>query len=136
MSEYVVELGGAKRKLIYTLKERRELEKRFSCGLLELLQKKVLPTIEVEGKTIATGGGELDAQLTVLFMGLRHGGKALTEEKVEEWVQEGVGKGAHIIEYLVPACGAVWASGVLGRVIDIQAQQEEEGKGQAEPAPA
>lgn len=130
MSDYVIELGGAKRELRYTKDERKELERKYSCGLLELINKRILPTEVGENKAVQwTGGGEWEPQVTLIYFGLRHYGKKVTYQVVEEWIDEHVQKGGHIVEFLAVVIAAVWASGVLGKVVDVKA---DEGKDPAE----
>lgn len=126
--EYAVELGGQPRTLRYTKNERKQLEKRFGCGLFELVTQQVFPC---DQDNRPTGGGTWAAQIAVLHAGLKHAGPAVTETRVETWVDDHIDKDGHVITLLAPAVNAMWAQGVFGMKLDVAELDDDEGKGAA-----
>ena len=133
MEAFTVELGGAERVLKYTIKERREMEKRFGCSLLDLMIKRAFP---YDDKGNPTGAGEWEPQMALLYYGLRHAGKSMTESKVEEWVTDAINHERNVHEFVITCVAAIFASGVLGFIKDFRAKPEDEEPGKAESAEA
>lgn len=121
------------RELRYTRAERLEFEKRcrhFGLGgMKEILFKKVFP-IEPDpnndNKPTPTAGGDLEAQILLIWLGIRHNNKSLiTEEWVGEKLDLAVKEGRPMVDFVAKAVNAVMASGVLGFVYEHFVQEEE-----------
>ena len=125
MKVYSFDFGGKVREFKYTSAERRVLESRFGVGLGELIQKQVL-AVDADGRP--TLGGREEQTVALIHAGLKHGGSAVTETRVREWLEAEVTSKGHWMEVVSTACLAVMASGVLG--YRYEAPEDEEGKEQ------
>jgi hypothetical protein len=116
--EYSFALGGQVRVFKYRREERRMLEARFGKGLKELIYEDCMP---VDEKRRPTGGGKDEAQIALLWAGLKYGGGAVDETRVASWVDEYItsNPGNTILAPLAHAIGAIWASGILGTVLEM-----------------
>ena len=132
------------RVLKYTRAERVEFEKRFRHfglpGMKDILYERVFPIKPDpanDNKPMATGGGDLEAQICLIWLGIRHNNpKRITEEQVGEWLDLAVEEGRPIVGFVATAVNAVMASGVLGFKYERDAIEEEEetvGEGKASP---
>lgn len=141
---YTVALPKQPRELRYTRAERLDFERRFRdrglSGMKEILDKLVLPTRDLgNGKREITLGGDLEAQETLVWLGLRHI-NGITEKRVAEWLDVAAKEeGRPMIQFVAPAVAAVFASGVLGYVYEYKVETEEEvapateGKAEGDP---
>jgi hypothetical protein len=130
---YTVDLPVTQtRELRYTRAERLEFEKRCRhfglAGMKDILFKKVFP-VEPDpandNKPTPTGGGDLEAQILLVWLGIRHNSKALTEERVADLLELAVKEGRPTVTFVAQAVNAVMASGVLGFVWDGAVVEEE-----------
>lgn len=121
--EYFVELGGKKRLVRYTRKERLEIEQRFDCDIKDFVYAKAFPL--VDGKP--TLGGRLEAQEALIYFGLRHNGPKVTEDWVSKELEAVVAAGGSIYKPLSEAIVGMLASGVMGWNPPITTDEEEGG---------
>lgn len=120
------------RELKYTRAERLEFERRCRhfnlAGMKDILYKRVFP-IEPDpsndNKPTATGGGDLEAQTLLIWLGIRHNSKSLTEERVAELLDLAVKEGRPMVSFVAQAVNAVMASGILGFVYEKAVEEEE-----------
>jgi hypothetical protein len=134
---------ATERTLKYTSAERMEFEKRFRFfnlpGMQGIILEKVFPqkpNPNNDNKPEYTGDGDMEAQNVLIWLGLRHIGKHITEEKVTAWLDLAVTEGRSRPHFIAAAVNAVIASGVLGYVQPEPAVVEEEvaeGTGGKEP---
>ncbi len=109
---YSINLGSAtERELRYSQKDREEFEERFGEGMWTTIKRHVLALNEDDEPT---PGGMLKAQRALLWFGLRHAGKKVTEEAVGQWLTDAVAKGENVLGLYQTATAAVLESGVLG----------------------
>lgn len=120
------------RELKYTRAERLEFEKRCRhfglAGMKEIIFKKVFPVEpdpNNDNKPTPTGGGDLEAQILLIWLGIRHCSKTLTEERVAELLDLAVKEGRPHVTFVAQAVNAVMSSGVLGFVFDGHFEEEE-----------
>jgi len=125
------------RELRYQRAERYEFEKRFRHfnlpGMKEILFEKVFPIMpdpNDDDKMQPTGGGDLEAQICFLWLGIRHHNpKRITEEQVADWVDLAMEEGRPTVSLVARAINAALASGVLGYIYEAPDPEEEpEGK--------
>ncbi len=122
------------RELKYTRDERREFEKRCRhfglAGMKEILFERVFPIKpdpNNDNKPTPTGGGDDEAQVLLLWLGLRHiNPRLITEQWVSEKLDQAIKEGRPMVTFVAQAVNAVMASGVLGFVFDGTAAVEEE----------
>jgi hypothetical protein len=136
---------ATERELRYQRAERVEFEKRFRHfglpGMKDIIFERVFPIKPDptrDNKPYPTGGGDLEAQYTLIYLGLRGGGslaKHITEEKVNEWIDLSIKEGRPLVGMVATCVNAVMASGVLGFMYEHDAvveEETEEGEGKAE----
>lgn len=122
------------RELRYTRVERQEFEKRFRHfglpGMKEIIFEKVLPikpNPADDNKLVPTGGGDYEAQVALIWMGIRHNAKHLiTEEWVADKLEVAIKEGRPQILFVIDAVNAVLASGVLGYIYEGRVAEIEE----------
>lgn len=133
MKQFYADLGGQSRPFRYKLSDRIEIENRFGCGLMELIRDKVFPT-DPHGKFL--GGGMLSVQIALLWVGLRHANpRRVTEAAITEWLSAIIEADGSVFAPINEAMRAVFASGVLGKAVDISDDEPDESKVQAETDP-
>lgn len=129
------------RELRYGRDERKEFEKRFRHfglgGMRELLYTKVFPVKpdpDDDNKLRPTGGGDYEAQIALIWMGIRHhNSKLITEDWVADKIDFAIREeGRPMVLFVAQAVNAVNASGVLGYVYEATAVVKDE----EEAAPA
>jgi len=130
--EFSANLGGKKRIFKYTMRERSRIEEQFGKGLMELVKSDLIPNDEAG---VPTGGGRLKVQVALIHAGIRHGGKAVTLERVNEWLEQYVAHGGIVQEIYAQCALAIMSSGALGFVYEQDDEEEEDagdGEGKAE----
>ena len=126
------------RELRYTRAERLEFEKRCRhfglAGMKEILFKKVFPVEpdpHNDNKPTPTGGGDLEAQILLVWLGIRHNNKSLiTEDWTADKLDLAVKEGRPMLVHVASAVNAVMASGVLGFVYESPVVEEEPAQGE------
>ncbi len=122
------------RALKYTRVERMEFEKRcrhFNLpGMKEIIYDRVFP-IKVDpandNKPTPTGGGDLEAQILLIWLGIRHNNRQLiTEDWVGDKLDLAIQEGRPMIDFVARAVNAVMSSGILGFVWEQYVEVEEE----------
>lgn len=135
MAEFTCVLGGRDRTFKYTKKERVEYEARFKSGMWETIRKQVLALDENDEPT---PGGMVEAQHSLVWLGLRHSGPKVTESNVGDWLEKLVADGGNVFAIYTTAATAVLASGVLGYryepAADEEADPKEKADAQTEPS--
>ncbi len=122
------------RELRYTRAERLEFEKRcrhFGLpGMKEIIYDKVFPIKpdpNNDNKPTPTGGGDLEAQILLVWLGIRHNNKQLiTEEWTADKLDVAVNEGRPQVSFVAQAVNAVMASGILGFKWEHFVEEEEE----------
>ena len=131
---YTVDLPVTQsRELRYTQAERLEFEKRcrhFNLpGMKEIIFDKVFPIRPdptQDNKPTPTGGGDLEAQILLIWLGIRHNNtNRITEKAVADWLELAVKEGRPMLVFVAQAVNAVMASGVLGFVFEGIVEEEE-----------
>ncbi len=131
---YTVDLPVTQSRVLkYTRAERMEFEKRCRhfglAGMKEILYKRVFP-IEPDpnrdNQPTPTGGGDLEAQILIVYLGLRHiDPKRITEERVAEWIDTAIQEDRPMLPIVATAVNAVMASGILGYKFNGFVEEEE-----------
>jgi hypothetical protein len=125
---------ATERVLRYTLEDREELEKRFRHfglpGLREIIFERITPVRPNplrDGRLEFTGGGDLEAQRVLIWVGIRHNNpKRITEEAVKDWLRLAVQEeGRSMFELVTRAVHAVGRSGILGFTFAAEALEAE-----------
>ena len=122
------------RELKYTRVERFEFEKRcrhFGLpGMKEIIFEKVFPIRpdpNNDNKPTPTGGGDLEAQILLVWLGIRHNNRGLiTEDWVGDKLDLAVSEGRPIVSFVAEAVNAVMSSGILGFRYEGYVAPEEE----------
>jgi hypothetical protein len=136
---------ATERVLRYTLEDREELEKRFRHfglpGLKEIIYERIFPVKPNpahDNKLECTGGGDLEAQRALIWMGIRHANpKLITEDKVKEWIRLAIqDEGRSMLELTAVCVRAVGQSGILGFKFGVDEVTEDEAPKAAETAGA
>lgn len=132
---YTVDLPVTQTRVLqYTKDERKEFEKRCRhfglAGMKEIIFKRVFP-IEPDpnndNKPTPTGGGDYEAQVLLVWLGIRHANPQLITEKwVEDKLELAVKEGRPMVTFVAEAVNAVMASGILGFVYEGYVAPEEE----------
>lgn len=123
------------RELRYRLQERRDLEAKYRKGLMRIIQEDVLANKDGH----ATLGGLIEVQYDIVWHGLRHIGRPLTEKKVVEYLDAlfEKGSGESYTKIIGTCCDAIASSGILGIRPDPESDEEDaEGKETASPSPS
>lgn len=128
--EHKVELGFKERTFKYTRKDREEYEEITGRGLWKSIQEDILALDEDSNPT---PGGKFKAQRLLVWIGLRHEGRKVTQDAVGQWIDELAQKGGNEMAVYNTAVAAVLTSGVLG--IKYQAEEDEEAEGKDSPEP-
>ena len=122
------------RELRYGKDERKEFEKRCRhfglAGMKEIIFKRVFP-IEPDpnndNKPTPTGGGDYEAQVLLVWLGIRHANpRLITEQWVEEKLDVAIKEGRPVVGFVAQAVNAVMASGCLGFVYEGYVAEDEE----------
>lgn len=125
MKVFEVELGGKRRRIRFTPMDGAKLWRRFNKPLFNLLMHDCM-AVGSNGKS--TGEFNPDAQLALLSLGL-----ATDEETVSQWIYEAQcgHSDVTIADFVMPAIKAAFYSGILGKSIDLDAEEDKSGKAQS-----
>ena len=132
MEEYSVVLGGRHYELKFTdVRQGIELKRRFGRHPMLLLRDAC--GLDDSGKIT----GLMDVELLAAFVlvGIRHLSRKLNEEKVLDWLNEEIKEERSLYEIATPVLLAVMESGILGRVIHPEKDEEPDAGKAPEPKP-
>lgn len=124
--EVYVNLGGQERRLMFdAARAAMEIEKRLGKRPIHVADKDLLPKEEDASFSVT-------ALTFVLWLGLRHGDRRLTEDQVTQWVSDVFVSNGELGGFRLCALArdALLLSGACGWSYDQQAQKDEEAEGQ------